>query len=166
MKPISCGEIEIIPIHLPGHTIDHTCFGINGLETIFLVDIDLTRFGPWYGNEVSDIKDFENSIQRVIDLKPRLGISSHLMDPVVEDLDDRLRLYLRHFDDREERVIRHISQGHDTLEKLMQVPTIYPSIPEDVFLVFEEFMLKKHLEILLDDGRVSEDQGVFSIERK
>ena len=56
-QTITCGSIDLLSIHLPGHTIDHTCFGINDLETLFLVDIDLTRFGPWYGNKVSDIEE-------------------------------------------------------------------------------------------------------------
>ncbi|MFW9847142.1 MAG: MBL fold metallo-hydrolase, partial [Candidatus Thorarchaeota archaeon] len=107
-KAISCGETDLIPIHLPGHTLDHTCFGINGLKTIFLVDIDLTRFGPWYGNEVSDIKLFQDSIKRVIELEPRKGISSHLLEPVTRNLDIRLREYLAAFDEREARILEFI----------------------------------------------------------
>lgn len=161
-KPISCGETELIPIHLPGHTIDHTCFGINGLETILLVDIDLTRFGPWYGNEVSDIEDFKQSVKKVIDLQPKVGISSHLVDPVSEDLDKHLRRYLSIFDEREERILDNISKGFDTLEKLMHKPTIYPRIPLPAYFVFEQFMLEKHLELLSENDTISEEDGVFS----
>lgn len=165
-KPIDCGETELIPIHLPGHTIDHTCFGINGLETILLVDIDLTRFGPWYGNEVSDIEDFKTSIQRVIDLKPKVGISSHLIDPVSEDLDERLRVYYTIFDERERRILENISKGIDTLEKLTHKPTIYPRIPLPAYLVFEQFMLEKHLELLMKNDKITEDDGRYSIKKR
>ena len=62
-RPIDCGETELIPIHTPGHTADHTVFGINGFDSLLLVDIDLTRFGPWYGNDVSDLEQFKESIR-------------------------------------------------------------------------------------------------------
>ncbi|MHA2213873.1 MAG: MBL fold metallo-hydrolase, partial [Candidatus Thorarchaeota archaeon] len=29
-SPISCGETTLFPIHSPGHSADHTCFGLNG----------------------------------------------------------------------------------------------------------------------------------------
>ena len=165
-KPISCGEVEITPVHLPGHTVDHTCFGINGLQTIFLVDIDLTRFGPWYGNEVSDIRDFEKSIRTVIDIGPKVGISSHLLEPVVDNLNERLTAYLMSFEEREKRVLVNIAAGYDTIEKLANAPTIYPRIPDEVFLLFEEFMLRKHIDLLEKEGKLNENEGRFSIERK
>ncbi len=164
-KPIDCGETELIPIHLPGHTIDHTCFGINGLEAILLVDIDLTRFGPWYGNAVSDIEDFKTSIQQVIDFKPKVGLSSHLIDPVSEDLDERLRTYYSIFDEREERILENISNGIDTLDKLTHKPTIYPRIPLPAYLVFEQFMLEKHIDVLIKNGQIREESGQFIIEK-
>ncbi|MFX1473818.1 MAG: MBL fold metallo-hydrolase [Promethearchaeota archaeon] len=165
MKTISCGEVDLIPIHLPGHTLDHTCFGINGYETIFLVDIDLTGFGPWYGNKVSDIRNFQDSIERVIKLEPKVGISSHLLDVVTNDLSNRLVQFADIIEKREKKILKNISDGYDTLEKLVQLPTIYPRIPEVIFEIFEEFMVKKHLEILVEDGKVIQDGSQYRIER-
>ncbi|MHA2021694.1 MAG: MBL fold metallo-hydrolase, partial [Candidatus Thorarchaeota archaeon] len=166
MQTISCGKIDLIPIHLPGHTLDHTCFGINGFETIFLVDIDLTGFGPWYGNEVSDIRVFQESIKRVMKLEPKKGISSHLLDPVTDGLHSRLRKFQDAFEEREAKILKNISDGYDTLEKLVRLPTIYPRIPDEVFLVFEEFMVQKHLEILVEDVKIAQDGNQYRIERR
>ncbi|MHA1925518.1 MAG: MBL fold metallo-hydrolase [Candidatus Thorarchaeota archaeon] len=165
MKSISSGEVDLFPLHLPGHTLDHTCFGINGFETIFLVDIDLTGFGPWYGNEVSDIRAFQDSVERVMKLEPKKGISSHLLDPVTDDLCSRLREFLDAFEVRKARILKNISEGYDTLEKLARLPTIYPRIPDDVFLVFEEFMVQKHLEVLVEDAKIAQDGNQYRIER-
>ncbi|MFQ5834051.1 MAG: hypothetical protein ACE5H4_15210, partial [Candidatus Thorarchaeota archaeon] len=150
MQPIACGEVELFPLHLPGHSLDHTCFGINGFETIFLVDIDLTRFGPWYGNMVSDIHDFKQSIERVIELSPKIGISSHLLDPVTDDLLIRLEMFHKVFDERETDILVKISEGHNTIEKLAALPTIYPRVPYDAIYFFEETMLRKHIELMLE----------------
>lgn len=162
---IDCGDTELIPIHLPGHTIDHTCFGINGLETLFLVDIDLTRFGPWYGNKVSDIEEFKKSVDRVIEMNPSIGISSHLINPVMEGLDERLRAFRAIFDEREQRILDNINKGIDTIEKLSKAPTIYPRIPMDVYYAFEMFMLEKHIELLKRDGLLREENKCFVLER-
>ncbi|MHA1902557.1 MAG: MBL fold metallo-hydrolase [Candidatus Thorarchaeota archaeon] len=163
-KPISCGEIELIPIHAPGHSFDHTVFGINGLDTLFLVDIDLTSFGPWYGNAVSDISDFRNSMERIIELEPSLGISSHLIDPVEEGLLDRLKQYLEAFDLRDQQIIQYISEGHSTIEELATIPTIYPNLPSVIFLTFEEFMIEKHVEDLESKGVLEKgSDGIISL---
>jgi len=50
-------------VHLPGHTRGHSGFRIG--EVFFLSDIDLTGFGPYYGDAWSDLDDFEASLQRV-----------------------------------------------------------------------------------------------------
>lgn len=164
-ETISCGATDLVPIHLPGHTIDHTCFGINGFETLFLVDIDLTRFGPWYGNKVSDIEEFKKSVERVIEMNPKVGISSHLINPVEEGLDARLRSFRAIFDEREHRILANIAKGIDTIEKLTKAPTIYPRIPMPVYYAFEMFMLEKHIELFKNNGIIREENGSFVLER-
>ncbi len=164
-KAISCGAVDLIPIHTPGHTTDHTCFGINGLDTILLVDIDLTRFGPWYGNAVSDIEEFRKSVQEIIDLNPQTGISSHRLNPIREELNSELHRYLSIFDQREKRILDNIKSGIDSIEDLAEVPTIYPRIPFDLYKVFEVFMLEKHIELLKKNGVISETDGKYSVER-
>lgn len=165
MKPISCGEVELVPLHLPGHTKDHTCFGINGLETLFLVDIDLTRFGPFYGNVVSDIREFKHSIERVIDLSPKIGISSHLPSPVSKNLRELLEEFLSVFDKREAEILKRISEGHNTVKKLAALPTIYPRIPFDPYYFFEECMLELHMGILLEDDAIHAEGDHLEITR-
>jgi len=162
-QPISLGEIELKPIHAPGHTKDHTLFGINGTDIIFLVDIDLTRFGPWYGNAVSDVCEFQESIQSVIELNPTIGISSHLIDPVSENLVQRLESYLAIFKQRELRIIENIRKGMNTIELLASVPTIYPRIPRDAYLIFEEYMLEKHIEDMVRTGMVELEDNVIHL---
>lgn len=156
-KTIMVGDTQLIPIHAPGHTHDHTIIGINGLETILLVDIDLTHFGPWYGNVVSNIADFRKTLSNVIALEPKIGISSHLIEPVEEGLIDRLVGYSEVFAAREEKIIKSIGQGLNTIDKLASVPTIYPRLPFPPYIIFEEYMLLKHIEDMSDRGIVEYD---------
>jgi len=57
------GGVRVEAVHLPGHTRGHSGFRIG--EVFFLSDIDLTGFGPYYGDAWSDLDDFEASLQRV-----------------------------------------------------------------------------------------------------
>ncbi|WP_420451000.1 MBL fold metallo-hydrolase [Ilumatobacter sp.] len=59
------GGARIEAVHLPGHTRGHSGFRIG--EVFFLSDIDLTGFGPYYGDVWSDLDDFEDSLVRVRD---------------------------------------------------------------------------------------------------
>jgi hypothetical protein len=130
------------------------------------VDIDLTQFGPWYGNDVSDIEEFRRSIERLIEMQPKTGISSHRIKPISEGLDSELRRYLAIFDQREERILSNIERGFDTVEKLSGVPTIYPRIPYDLYMAFEEFMLEKHIELLVKRGVLEDKDGNLKIVKK
>ncbi|MEZ7981157.1 MAG: MBL fold metallo-hydrolase [Myxococcota bacterium] len=58
------GGLSIESVHLPGHTRGHSGFRISD-DVFFLSDIDLTGFGPYYGDAWSDLDDFEESLRRV-----------------------------------------------------------------------------------------------------
>ena len=54
------GGVTVEAVHLPGHTRGHSGFRMGGV--FFLSDIDLTGFGPYYGDVWSDLEDFEESL--------------------------------------------------------------------------------------------------------
>lgn len=58
------GGVTVEAVHLPGHTRGHSGFRISG-GVFFLSDIDLTGFGPYYGDAWSDLDQFEASLARV-----------------------------------------------------------------------------------------------------
>lgn len=60
------GGVTVEAVHLPGHTRGHSGFRISG-GVFFCSDIDLTGFGPYYGDAWSDLEDFEASLQKVRD---------------------------------------------------------------------------------------------------
>lgn len=57
------GGTKVEAVHLPGHTRGHSGFRMDGV--FFLSDIDLTGFGPYYGDVWSDLEDFEASLVKV-----------------------------------------------------------------------------------------------------
>ena len=70
------GGVTVEAVHLPGHTRGHSGFRITG-GVFFLSDIDLTGFGPYYGDAWSDLEDFEASLRRVRDEEADFYVTSH-----------------------------------------------------------------------------------------
>jgi glyoxylase-like metal-dependent hydrolase (beta-lactamase superfamily II) len=70
------GGIRVEAVHLPGHTRGHSGFRISG-GVFFLSDIDLTGFGPYYGDVWSDLEDFEASLRRVRDEEADYYVTFH-----------------------------------------------------------------------------------------
>ena len=59
------GGTRVRAIHAPGHTRGHCVFLVEPEGILFLGDIDLSSFGPFYGDAWSDLEDFERTLELV-----------------------------------------------------------------------------------------------------
>ncbi len=84
------GGSTIEAVHLPGHTRGHSGFRISG-GVFFLSDIDLTGFGPYYGDAWSDLEDFDASLRRVREEEADVYVTFHHKG-VIEGRDKFVRL--------------------------------------------------------------------------
>ena len=71
------GGTSVEVVHLPGHTRGHSGFLIEPDGVLFVADIDLTGFGPYYGDHWSDLEDFERSIARVGEIDAKHYVTFH-----------------------------------------------------------------------------------------
>lgn len=70
------GGIAVEAVHLPGHTAGHCGFRV-GADVFYLSDIDLTGFGPYYGDVSSSLDDFESSLALAREVDARWYVTSH-----------------------------------------------------------------------------------------
>ncbi len=70
------GGVTVEAVHLPGHTRGHSGFRISG-GVFFCSDIDLTGFGPYYGDAWSDLDQFEDSLVRLRGEDARFYVTYH-----------------------------------------------------------------------------------------
>ena len=70
------GGVSVEARHLPGHTRGHSGFLVDD-AVFFLSDIDLTGFGPYYGDAWSDLDDFEESLRVVRDVDVPWYVTFH-----------------------------------------------------------------------------------------
>lgn len=154
-RRIDLGSLTVQVLHTPGHTPGHCAFLIEEYEMIFAADIDLTSFGPWYGNPSSDPAQFQCSIQRIRDLKPSLLLTSH-SEPVTTGIARRLSEYADVIDRREEKLYQALQDGPLTLEQLIDRKIIFGRHPdpEQMYRFFEGNMVLKHLQAMMQKGLI------------
>lgn len=71
------GGCTIRVVHAPGHTRGHCCFLIEPDGVLYLGDIDLSSFGPYYGDAWSDLAAFERTLATVRAIDARWYATFH-----------------------------------------------------------------------------------------
>lgn len=154
------GATEWLVLHTPGHTPGHVSLYEPHLRFLFAADVDLTRFGPWYGNVVSDIAAFRSSVQRLRDLTDETGPQSitittgHRHGAVANPI-QAFATYADHFDKRDEQILTLLRKPR-TLDQLADCNIIYADHSFPIIRFFERIMLEKHLENLQKRGLVEQ----------
>jgi glyoxylase-like metal-dependent hydrolase (beta-lactamase superfamily II) len=142
---LKLGNKEVEVIHTPGHSAGHCCFLIEG-RILFLADIDLTPFGPWYGCIDCDVQDFVDSIDRLIKIAEdvEVAIPAHGMPVAREELENRLSEYRMKIFERERRIRDAMESGIDPVG----AGIFYRKLPEpvEIYKNFERIMVEKHMK--------------------
>ncbi|MDW7673362.1 MAG: MBL fold metallo-hydrolase [Bacillota bacterium] len=153
---IEVGKTRITTIHTPGHCAGHCSFYVEEEDVLFSGDIDLSSFGPWYGNYASDIDQFIASVHKLIEIKPGCLVTSHA--PVArENIRKRLLEYIGIIDARDEKILQ-ILRTPGSLEDIVAEKPIFKRYPnsDKLHSFFEGKMVAKHLQRLLRDGRIQQ----------
>ena len=152
-EPVVDKSYGIRAIALPGHTRGHSGLYFESASLTLITDIDLTDFGPWYGNEVSDIDDFLASIDKVRQLHSKYFITSHSNKIYTRDellpLLDRFAAHVK----KRDRALTQLleTRGALPMDELATYGIIYPKnslANNPALLFFEKKMLEKHLKKL------------------
>ena len=140
------GDVKLLPIYTPGHTIDHYCFYEPNDQILFSFDIDLTSFGPWYGHRESNIPQFKESISKLKELDTKILVSAH-KGIITEDIQKQLEVFNQKFETRTKKIQDLLSVGVLTLDQLVDNKPIYGEFPyaEPLLRYWESQMIKKHL---------------------
>lgn len=149
-------------IATPGHTPGHLSFWFEEVGVIFLGDYDLTRFGPWYGDVDSSIEETIRSVKRLRDIPAKVWLTSHetgIFEVSPGDLWDK---YLGVIYKREKKLL-NLLERPQTLESIVGAWIIYgkPREPKAFFEFGERVHMKKHLERLINQGIVVNNNGKY-----
>jgi len=151
------GALCVEAVHLPGHTRGHSGFRI-GEDVFFLADVDLTGFGPYYGDAWSDLDQFEESLHRVRDEDFAYYVTSH-QKGVIEgraDFVERLDAYLGVIERRHAAMLEFLSEPHDLAEMAAHRFVFRPTAESPVLAQVETRSAELHVARMLARGEAVE----------
>lgn len=153
------GGVRVHAIHLPGHTAGHCVLLVEPAGIAFIGDIDLSSFGPYYGDASSSLADFRRSLARLPDLPASTWITSHHKG-VVQDRGTflaLLRAYAARLDERDDHLLALLADGPQTLAGLAARHLLYPPEHQAEWVdCVERRSISQHLQVLVAEGRVVE----------
>jgi glyoxylase-like metal-dependent hydrolase (beta-lactamase superfamily II) len=162
------GERTLTVVHLPGHTAGHCGLLVEPDGFFFVADIDLTSFGPFYGDLGSSLVDFEASIARCGSIKARWYATFHQKGVITGASDFRSRLhdYGNVILAREQRLLALLREPK-TIGQIAEHRIVYrQQVDEPYVLPVERRTAEQHVARLLTAGAVLEvEPGQFRAAR-
>jgi glyoxylase-like metal-dependent hydrolase (beta-lactamase superfamily II) len=152
------GGVTIRAVHAPGHTRGHTVFHIEPDDVLYLGDIDLSSFGPYYGDAWSSLEDFERTLAMVRDFPARWYATFHHVG-VLEGRDafiDRLDRFAAVIARREAALLAFLDEPR-SLDEIVAHRFVYR--PGDAVAYadsVERRSMGQHLARLMGTGSVEE----------
>jgi glyoxylase-like metal-dependent hydrolase (beta-lactamase superfamily II) len=159
------GGVRVHVIHTPGHTRGHCALLVEPDGMLYLGDIDLSSFGPYYGDAWSDLEDFERSLHKVRGIEAGAWATFHHIG-VLEDRDaflERLDRFEAVIADRERRLLEFLAEPH-TLDEIAAHRFVFR--PKDAVPnaeAVESRSMGMHVERLIRRGELREPEpGLYA----
>jgi glyoxylase-like metal-dependent hydrolase (beta-lactamase superfamily II) len=156
------GDTVVRVIHTPGHTRGHCALRVEsgGDDLLYLGDIDLTSFGPYYGDAWSSLEEFEATLEKVKRLEARWYATFHQIGVVErDDFLERLERFSAVIQRREERLLEFIAEPR-SMDEIVAHRIVYrPGDPVFYADAVEQRSSEQHLERLCAQGRVIRLEG-------
>jgi len=154
------GSVRIRAHHLPGHTSGHCALVVESEGLAFIGDIDLTGFGPYYGDATSSLSQFRQSLKAVAELDARVWVTSHhraVVSDRAQFLAD-LQRFAGKIDERSDKLLGYLQDGPQTLEQLVARRLLYPvGFHLPYVQSAERNTITMHLQELAEAGQVALD---------
>jgi len=152
------GGVRIRVLHAPGHTRGHSFFLVEPDGVLYLGDVDLSSFGPYYGDAWSSLVDFEKTLAFARTIDARWYATFHHIGVVegraafVEKL-DRFAAVIA---DRERRLVEYLREPR-SLDDIAAHRFVYR--PQDAVSFAEPVerrSMSQHVDRLVAAGRMRE----------
>jgi glyoxylase-like metal-dependent hydrolase (beta-lactamase superfamily II) len=156
------GGVRVSAHHMPGHTAGHSVLVVENEGIAFLGDIDLSGFGPYYGDACSSLADFRRTLAAVAQLDASTWITSHHRGVVTDraDFTAALARFAAKIDERADRLLAFVRDEPLSLDELVRRRLLYPASYSAPYAESaERRTIELHLHELVADGRVRALEG-------
>ena len=158
---VEVGDDRLQVIHTPGHSPDHICLLEESSRTLYCGDLVQTGTTIMIPTNGGDLASYLASLGRILALAPARLAPAH--GDEVEAPASLLRAYIAHRMQREEEVIRALSDGLDSVEAIAS--RIYVGLSPDLVGAARDTVLA-HLRKLEVEGRARQGGDGWQIVEK
>jgi glyoxylase-like metal-dependent hydrolase (beta-lactamase superfamily II) len=152
------GDRRATVVHLPGHTAGHSGLLVEPDGFFYVADIDLTSFGPYYGDLGSDLDDVERSIRACAEVDARWYGTFHQKGVIEGAADFRARLgaYRAVIERRDAALLEFLAEPR-SLAQVAEHRLVYrPHIDAPHVATVETRTAEQHIARLVRTGAVVE----------
>ncbi|WP_106850247.1 MBL fold metallo-hydrolase [Blastococcus sp. Marseille-P5729] len=156
MQPIDLGGVTVTPVHLPGHTAGHCGFLIEPDGVLFTADVDLSSFGPFYGDASASLADMRTSLDRASGIDAAVYSTYHHKREVRDraEFSAMLQAFAAVMDEREQRVLSLLQQPATAADLVGKGVVYRPGKLPPYAAPTEQKMTQLHLDELAEKGAV------------
>lgn len=151
------GGVRVQAFHMPGHTAGHSVLLVEPAGVAFIGDIDLSSFGPYYGDATSNLGAFRKTLREVPDIPARHWVTSHHKGVISsrEQFLEQLAAFSARLDAREQRLLGLLAERPKTLDELCRERVVYRPEANELWIESaERLSIARHLEELVGANRV------------
>ncbi|MBW2630328.1 MAG: MBL fold metallo-hydrolase [Deltaproteobacteria bacterium] len=151
------GKVQMHVIGAPGHSGGFSCMYFPRYGAIYVADLDLTPFGPWYAGSDGDIDLFISSCRMIENVDAEFFITGHEMGILSKkEFRTGMEGYLAVIEERDKKILSVLSAPF-SLEEVVDRGLIYDrKYHMDAWIYMWEFItIKKHLRRLEQQQRIS-----------
>jgi glyoxylase-like metal-dependent hydrolase (beta-lactamase superfamily II) len=157
------GKTHMHVLGAPGHSGGFSCMYFPEYGVIYVGDLDLTPFGPWYGGSDGDIDKFISTCHEIEHMDAKFFITGHEAGIVTKDeFQKGMVRFLDIIEHRDRKIISLLSQPISLEELVDQGPIYGKKYHGDAWIYMWEFiMVKKHILRMIDQGLIANVDGVL-----
>ncbi len=159
------GDASLQVIHTPGHSAGHCCFYEPSRKIAFMSDIDLSKFGPWYGCRDSSLADFVRSVHRMQSIDIDIAVSSHEGIKEGNAIKDGLDYFLKKIEERNEKILTMLRESPVPASDIYKHNIVYRNYDKfgEYLILAESIMVDQHLQYLLNAGKIRRSGDGFTL---
>jgi glyoxylase-like metal-dependent hydrolase (beta-lactamase superfamily II) len=160
------GGVTVRAHHLPGHTAGHCALVIENEGVAFIGDIDLSGFGPYYGDATSSLAEFRQTLKNVAELDARVWVTSHHKAVITDraQFERDLARFAARIDERSELLLSRLTERPHTLDELVAQGFLYPPGHGAPWTASAEARtLSQHLDELMALRLVQKAEGAYAL---
>ncbi len=157
------GTTKMEVIGTPGHSAGFCCFHFPHEGVVYVSDMDLTSFGPWYFGADGDIEQFIVSAEKIANLDAEIFMTGHEAGAVPrDDFRTAIQKYIEIIDQRDQIILAAMDEP-TSLENLHSMGLIYGRkfLVDEWVRAWDMGAVKKHLDRLAARGMIIFSNGRY-----